>query len=90
MKWLRMRPADVTELDETRRYWDERGEDEDRPDEDDMNMVDVADGGKGVAPANRARKQARTRRRTANGSGVQQAEGSPMDTNGNGVGAAAG
>jgi casein kinase II subunit beta len=93
MKWLRMRPADVTELDETRRYWDERAEDEDRPDEDDMNMVDVADGTKpGTAPANRARKQARTRRRTANGSGTGalQAEGSPMDTNGNGVGAAAG
>ncbi|KAJ4352870.1 casein kinase 2 regulatory subunit [Ascochyta clinopodiicola] len=92
MKWLRMRPSDVTELDETRRYWDERAEDEDRPDEDDMNMVDVVEGGKGGAPANRARKQARTRRRPANGSGIgaQQAEGSPMDTNGVGVDAAAG
>ncbi|KAF1364882.1 hypothetical protein EJ07DRAFT_98490 [Lizonia empirigonia] len=92
MKWLRMRPADVTELDETRRYWEERAEDEDRPDEDDMNMVDVAEGGKASAPANRARKQARTRRRTANGSGTgaQQAEGSPMDTNGVGVEVAAG
>jgi casein kinase II subunit beta len=89
MKWLRMRPADVTELDETRRYWEDRAEDEDRPDEDDMNMVDVADGGKTGTPANRTRKQARTRRRPANGSG-QQAEGSPMDTNGVAVGEAAG
>lgn len=88
MKWLRMRPADVTELDETRRYWEERAEDEDRPDEDDMNMVDVAEGGKAGVPANRTRKQARTRRRPANGSGA--VEGSAMDTNGVAVDAAAG
>lgn len=90
MKWLRMRPADITELDETRRYWDDRAEDEDRPDEEDLNMVDVVEG-KGGATANRVRKQAKTRRRT-NGS-VQQgagAGGSAMDTNGNGVGGAAG
>jgi|SRR5690242_1001042 len=89
MKWLRMRPADVTELDETRRYWDDRAEDEDRPDEDDLNMVDVAEGGKAGVPANRTRKVARTRRRPANGT-TAQAEGSPMDTNGVAVDAAAG
>jgi casein kinase II subunit beta len=87
MKWLRMRPADVTDLDETRRYWDERASDEDRPDEDDMNMVDFAEGGKAGLPANRTRKQARTRRRPANGA---QPNGSPMDTNGVPVDAALG
>ncbi|KAF2661438.1 hypothetical protein K491DRAFT_587296 [Lophiostoma macrostomum CBS 122681] len=78
MKWLRMRPADVTELDETRRYWDERAEDRDRPDDEDMNMVDVQDGK--VA----RRKKIIGRRRRPNGSG--NGGGSPMDTNGVGVG----
>ncbi|PSN73183.1 hypothetical protein BS50DRAFT_482476 [Corynespora cassiicola Philippines] len=83
MKWLRMRPADVTELDETRRYWEEHsGEDGEKPDDDDMNMVDVAEG-KGV-PADRRKKVVGRRRRT-NGSGAAGG-GSPMDTNG--VGAA--
>jgi casein kinase II subunit beta len=85
MKWLRMRPTDVTELDETRRYWEEHDEDADRPDDDDLNMVDVAEGGKG-APADRRKKAIRTRRRPANGSNA--GGGSPMDTNS--VGAAAG
>jgi casein kinase II subunit beta len=79
MKWLRMRPADVTELDETRRYWEDRAEDRDRPDDEDMNMVDVQDGK--VA----RRKKIIGRRRRANGSGNG---GSPMDTNGLGVGGA--
>ncbi|ORY06641.1 casein kinase II regulatory subunit-domain-containing protein [Clohesyomyces aquaticus] len=79
MKWLRMRPADVTELDETRRYWDEHdGDEADRPDEDDMNMVDVAGEGKGVQVDRR--KKVTARRRRANGSG--NGGGSPMDTNG--------
>jgi casein kinase II subunit beta len=85
MKWLRMRPTDVTELDETRRYWEEHDEDADRPDDDDLNMVDVAEGGKG-APVDRRKKAIRTRRRPTNGSNA--GGGSPMDTNG--VGAAAG
>ena len=72
---------------EMERYWDERASDEDRPDEDDMNMVDLAEGGKAGLPANRTRKQARTRRRPANGA---QADGSPMDTNGVPVDAALG
>ncbi|KAF2869692.1 casein kinase II regulatory subunit-domain-containing protein [Massariosphaeria phaeospora] len=80
MKWLRMRPTDVTELDETRRYWEEHdGEDGTRPDDDDMNMVDVAEG-KGV------RRKIIGRRRRANGSAATGAGGgggvSPMDTNG--------
>jgi casein kinase II subunit beta len=79
MKWLRMRPADVTELDETRRYWEDRAEDRDRPDDEDMNMVDVQDGK--VA----RRKKIIGRRRRANGSGNG---GSPMDTNSLGVGGA--
>lgn len=79
MKWLRMKPADITELDETRKYWEERAEDGDRPDEDDMNMVDVADD-----KGSRRKKIVGRRRRGANGSG--NAGGSPMDTNG--VGAA--
>ncbi|RMZ68973.1 casein kinase ii beta subunit ckb1 [Pyrenophora seminiperda CCB06] len=85
MKWLRMRPTDVTELDEMRRYWEEHDEDADRPDDDDLNMVDVAEGGKGT-PVDRRKKAIRTRRRPTNGSNA--AGGSPMDTNG--VGAAAG
>jgi casein kinase II subunit beta len=82
MKWLRMRPADMTELDETRRYWDEHGGEEgDRPDDDDMNMVDVAEGGKGVSVDRR--KKVPGRRRRANGSNAAAGAGvSPMDTNG--------
>ena len=87
MKWLRMRPADVTELDETRRYWEEHDEDADRPDDDDLNMVDVAEGGKGTS-ADRRKKAIRTRRRPTNGSNAAAAGGSPMDTNS--VAAAAG
>lgn len=83
MKWLRMRPQDVTELDETRRYWEERDDDADRPDEDDLNMVDVAEGGKAGGPVDRRKKAIRTRRRTANGGG-----GSPMDTASLGTGPA--
>ncbi|KAF1946135.1 hypothetical protein EJ02DRAFT_262437 [Clathrospora elynae] len=83
MKWLRMRPTDVTELDETRRYWEDRDDDADRPDDDDLNMVDVAEGGKA---GDRRKKAIRTRRRPANGSNA--GGGSPMDTNG--VAAAAG
>lgn len=80
MKWLRMRPTDVTELDETRRYWEERAEDNDRPDDEDLNMVDVAEG-----KATDRRKKLTGRRRRPNGSGNG---GSPMDTNGVGVGGA--
>jgi casein kinase II subunit beta len=82
MKWLRSRPADMTELDETRRYWDERDDDADRPDDDDLNMVDVAEG-KAPGGAERKRKAARTRRRPANGA----VPASPMDTNGPGAAA---
>ncbi|CAI6249093.1 unnamed protein product [Periconia digitata] len=77
MKWLRMKPADITELDETRAYWEDREGDGDRPDAQDLNMVDVAADGK-------ARRKIAGRRRRTNGSGNTGA--SPMDTNG--VGAA--
>ncbi|KAF2189726.1 hypothetical protein K469DRAFT_683128 [Zopfia rhizophila CBS 207.26] len=76
MKWLRMRPTDVTELDETRRYWEEHGGDGERPDDEDMNMVDVQEG-KAVQAGRRRRVVGRRRR--ANGSNKG---GSPMDTNG--------
>jgi len=79
MKWLRMKPADVTELDETRRYWENPPDDADRPHDDDLNMVDVAEG-KSVD----SRKKISARRKRTNGSG--NGGGSPMDTNG--VGAA--
>ncbi|KAF2002900.1 hypothetical protein P154DRAFT_520660 [Amniculicola lignicola CBS 123094] len=79
MKWLRMRPADVTELDETRRYWEEHEGDGDRPDEDDTNMVDVRETG-----AERKKKSV-ARRRRVNGGAAAGNGGSPMDT-GNGVG----
>jgi len=83
MKWLRMRPTDVTELDETRRYWEDRDDDADRPDDDDLNMVDVADGGKGTAGVDRRKKAIRTRRRPTNGSTAGAGGGgSPMDANG--------
>ncbi|KAF2120595.1 casein kinase II regulatory subunit-domain-containing protein [Lophiotrema nucula] len=80
MKWLRMRPADVTELDETRRYWEDHAGDGDQPDEEDLNMIDVAEGK--AAPTDR-RKKLQARRRRANGSGG--GGGSPMDTNGIGA-----
>lgn len=90
MKWLRMRPTDVTELDETRRYWEDRDDDADRPDDEDLNMVDVAEGGgaaaKGTAGADRRKKPIRTRRRPTNGShtgaGAVGGGASPMDANG--------
>jgi len=85
MKWLRMRPQDVTELDETRRYWEDREDDADRPDSDDMNMVDVADGGKTGVSVDRRKKAIRTRRRPANGSNAGAGTASPMDTNGVGA-----
>ncbi|PVI08435.1 hypothetical protein DM02DRAFT_548730 [Periconia macrospinosa] len=80
MKWLRMKPADVTELDETRAYWEEREGDGDRPDVEDLNMVDVAADGK-------ARRKIAGRRRRANGSGNGNGNtgASPMDTNGLGA-----
>ncbi|KAI8936529.1 casein kinase 2 regulatory subunit [Plenodomus lindquistii] len=94
MKWLRMRPTDVTELDETRRYWEDRDDDAERPDDEDLNMVDVAEGGKGVAGADRRKKPIRTRRRTQNGGqpgggGGGGGGGSPVDGGANGVAATA-
>lgn len=88
MKWLRSKPTDITELDETRRYWEEQGGEDavDRPDDpEDMNMVDVV-------VDKRKKITARSRRGAgANGSGAAataatNASGSPMDTNGVGPG----
>ncbi|KAF2276044.1 uncharacterized protein EI97DRAFT_433456 [Westerdykella ornata] len=80
MKWLRMRPADITELDETRRFWEEREQGEKKPDDDDMTMVDVQRGGNPVDK----RKKAVARSRRTNGSGI--GGGSPMDTGSIGAG----
>ncbi|KAF1956397.1 hypothetical protein CC80DRAFT_75963 [Byssothecium circinans] len=88
MKWLRMKPADVTELDETRAHWEGNEGEGERPDEEDLNMVDVADG-----KAVDRRKKIVGRRRRANGAagtGAGNAAGSPMDTNGVGVGVGVG
>jgi len=63
MKWLRMRPADMNELDESRRwhevYGDEGGGEE---------------GGKGGEVGGRRKKVARTRRR-GGGAGVGVRDG---------------
>lgn len=75
MKWLRMRPTDINELDETRRYWEEHGGEEGAPDDEDMNMVDVGEQGKD------RRKKLIGRRKRANGNN-NNGGGSPMDTNG--------
>ena len=68
MKWLRMKPTDVTELDETRRFWEAHGGEEgDRPDDEDLNMVDVEEGAKAVQGQGDRRKKAVARRRRENG-----------------------
>jgi casein kinase II subunit beta len=81
MKWLRLRPQDVTDLDETRKYWEDRDDDADRPDADDLNMVDVEDGSKADV-ANRRKKAIRPRRWDTKGPSAAAGGGSPMDTNG--------
>lgn len=82
MKWLRMRPADMNELDESRRWHELYGGNED----------DVQIGGGGEnggaqveVPSGRRKKAVRTRKR---GGGVP--EGGGGGANGNGNGAAAG
>ncbi|KAF2496119.1 hypothetical protein BU16DRAFT_560958 [Lophium mytilinum] len=87
MKWLRMRPVDITELDETRRFWDGREGQGSEMGDDDLNMADAAPG-----QAVDRRKKLVGRRRRTNGSGGTGAVGgavgeggSPMDTNGVGI-----
>ncbi|KAF2746437.1 hypothetical protein M011DRAFT_445227 [Sporormia fimetaria CBS 119925] len=66
MRWLRSRPNDVGELDETRRFWEERG-----LEQEDEKMVDVVEkGGRKIKSA----------RRRVQGSG--EGRGSPMDVAG--------
>ncbi|KAK7702294.1 casein kinase 2 regulatory subunit [Botryosphaeria dothidea] len=90
MKWLRLRPADVNELDEAcifqerRRVLVEDIDEEDEGEEGDSTMMDAAVEGVPVAPR---KKAVARRRRTANGSAVAAGgRGSPMDTNGVGEG----
>lgn len=75
MKWLRMKPTDITEIDECARYMEEQGLDEDDLEAVDFDMVDAArEGRKLKAPVSR-------RPRMANGE-----DGSPMDTVPNEIG----
>ncbi|EOD45499.1 Casein kinase ii beta subunit [Neofusicoccum parvum] len=92
MKWLRMRPADVNELDEARIFHERRREmvediDEEDEEGEDSTMMDAnAAAAEGVPVVPRKKAVAR-RRRTANGSVVTAGgRGSPMDTNGVGEG----
>ncbi|KAF2228750.1 hypothetical protein EV356DRAFT_457149 [Viridothelium virens] len=81
MKWLRSRPADVHELDEARRFFEENGAedqtaDQIMPDQEQSQTL----------PVERRKKAPMRRRRepyAVNGTG---ANGSPMDTNGTGNG----
>lgn len=88
MKWLRMRPADVNELDEARIFHEQRRElvndiEEEDEEGEDSTMMDAAAEG---VPVPRKKAVAR-RRRTTNGSAVAAGgRGSPMDTNGVGEG----
>ncbi|KAI9819854.1 MAG: casein kinase 2 regulatory subunit [Pycnora praestabilis] len=73
MKWLRMRPVDVNELDESKRHHEMNGEDEDADEE--MGMAQQGQ------VSRRKKAPVRKRRQAASGGG-----GSPMDTNGVGEG----
>ncbi|KAK5018827.1 casein kinase 2 regulatory subunit [Cryomyces antarcticus] len=75
MKWLRMRPTDVNELDECRRYYEEHEEDGLEVPVEDQNMVNMT-----VEQTVERRKKAPIRRRRANTANGRTA--SPMDTNG--------
>ncbi|KZF26347.1 hypothetical protein L228DRAFT_10470 [Xylona heveae TC161] len=88
MKWLRMRPDDITELDEQRRFH-EMQQQAAHDDGDDEAEVDVSmssnQPGDNAADAIARRKKAPIRRRrqgAGSGVGVAVGGGSPMDTNG--------
>jgi casein kinase II subunit beta len=81
MKWLRMRPVDITDLDETRRFWDGREGGSEMGDED-ANMADVVPG---QAVDRRKKLVGRRRRTNGSGGGTVAETGSPMDTNGVGI-----
>ena len=79
MKWLRMRPVDVVELDEGKRYYEEHGGNG----EDEYDMGLNGNGNGGAAQVVERRRRAVPRRRRGGGSaGVPE----PMDTNGLGEG----
>ncbi|KAF2084462.1 hypothetical protein K490DRAFT_49089 [Saccharata proteae CBS 121410] len=85
MKWLRMRPADVNELDEVKRFNEERTAAatalEEGTEGEDREMTDaVGEGGAGV-PVQERKKAVARRRRTGTNQSVG-GRGSPMDTNG--------
>ena len=76
MKWLRMRPVDMTELDEARRYYAEHGGNGE--DDDDNDNIMKPENGTALAAAHVDRRKkavARPRRRAA-------ARADVMDTNG--------
>ena len=80
MKWLRMRPLDIRELDESRKYHDIHGGDGD--DDPGSGAVNGGNGSMGVVER-RKKAPARTRRR---GGGSGLGVGEVMDTNGLGEG----
>ena len=75
MKWLRMRPVDVVELDEGKRYYEEHGGNG----EDEYDNAANGNGNGGPAQVVERRKRAVPRRRRTGG-------GEAMDTNGLGEG----
>ncbi|MCJ1484577.1 casein kinase 2 regulatory subunit [Schaereria dolodes] len=80
MKWLRMRPLDVRELDESRKYRDTNGGDG----EDDLGHSGVNGGSVGTSVVERRKKAPIRPRRRGGGSGLGTAD--MMDTNGLGAG----
>lgn len=75
MKWLRMRPVDVVELDEGKRYYEEHGGNG----EDEYDLGANGNGNEGLAQVVERRRRAVPRRRRTGG-------GEAMDTNGLGEG----
>lgn len=80
MKWLRMRPVDVVELDEGKRYYEEHGGNG----EDEYDMGPNGNGNGGPAQVVERRRRAVPRRRRGGGGSAGVPE--PMDTNGLGEG----
>ncbi|KAI9722352.1 MAG: casein kinase 2 regulatory subunit [Candelaria pacifica] len=74
MKWLRMKPVDISETDESKKYHEIHGGDEDEADED-VAMTQQGD------VTRRKKASVRRRRHVVAGNA-----GSPMDTNGVGEG----
>lgn len=85
MKWLRMKPTDVKELDETKRYWEDAELLDEEPQEDleameeeddDVDEGGIVEGGLPLGPG----------QRIPDGKRRRVGRASPMDTNGLGDG----